>query len=86
MVVVFVFTVGLELHGMTVREAECKRVYGDHWQAEYELRYGPVSEARKKVWVGSGGIVAVGVISYLIYRQFAGNRANHRARRRRSQG
>jgi len=81
--VVFVVTLILEMHNIVTREQECKRVYGANWQAEYEVRYGPVEDARKKLWVGSGGLVAVGVISYFIYRQVAGNRSARRSRRHR---
>jgi len=81
--VVFVSTITLELRNIMVREAECKKAYGEHWQAEYELRYGPVADGRKKIWVGSGGVAAVGILSWLIYRQIAGKRQSGYSRRRR---
>lgn len=81
--VLFVFLVIREMHDIVTREEECKKVYGANWQAEYEVRYGPVEDARKKLWVGGGGVLAVGVISYFIYRQVAGNRSARRSRRHR---
>ncbi len=76
--------VGRQLYQRISAESVFRSRYGAEWKQHYaEEMHVTVEENHKKLLVGAGGLVAVGVLSYLVYREAAPKR-QLRGRRRRS--
>lgn len=80
----FYWFVGRQMYDRVSAEFVFRSRYGAEWKQRYaEEMHVTVEENHKKLLVGAGGMAAVGVLGYLVYRQLVPKRRSRRRHRRR---
>lgn len=64
-------------------QRDFQKAYGADWQAQYEVKHGPLSEHNQKLAVGAGSIILVSGLVFGIYRMTRHKPENVSKKRRR---
>jgi Ca2+/Na+ antiporter len=78
------FLLGYEIYIRVMNEWSCRARHGAEWRQYYDQeQHVSLAETNTQILVAVGGIVAVTVLTYLIYRQAVPNKSRRPGSRRR---